>query len=192
MEVKLSSLASLVISENEEVLSSISDDSVDNLVSELCKADNVVCYGAGRMGLSLQAFSMRLNHLGINSGFIGKDTYIKPVTKDSVFLAASGSGKTKSVLTFANIAKSKGARVMSIVGDLNSPLADLSDYPVWFRSCNGGLHSLDNKDKIDSIQPMSTLNEQALYLLLDIVTLLIINKKQLRHEDIVPKHFNIE
>jgi len=185
------SLVDSVLKENKEVLDSVSNDSLEALIDELLCADNVVCFGAGRMGLSLRSFSMRLNHLGIKSGFIG-DTYLCPVTKGSIFLAVSGSGRTSSVLNYASIAKSKGARVVSIVGDYNSSLANLSDFSVVFKSCNGGLHSLDSDKKVKTIQPMSTLNEQAMLLLLDIIALMIIQRQNIKPEDFVSKHFNIE
>ena len=59
-----------ILSEIKQVLDSIDEKEVDELIETIKSSDKVVGYGAGRMGLSVKAFMMRLNHLGINAYYI--------------------------------------------------------------------------------------------------------------------------
>ena len=144
------------------------------------------------MGYSLRSFIMRLNHLGISAYFWG-DTYIPPMSKNDLLLIVSASGKTSTVLHFLEQAIKKAAPfTVTVTGDENSPMAALSNHIVKFRSVNGGLNSMDSMEKLNSSQPMTTLNEQAILLFFDIVVMRLIEIMNLNREDIHKKHFNLE
>ena len=180
-----------ILDELEKWLYSVSDEEINRFIAQIAISKNIIGYGAGRMGLSLKAFMMRLSHLN-KYAYYYTDTNIPHVGKEDLYIFASGSGKTRTVLQLAEIAKEKGCRIASIVGDKDSPLAKLSDVVITFKSCNGGLNSEDNSNKIDSIQIMSTLNEQGVYLLCDLIAkrycdILMIEEKDLRNN-----HNNVE
>ena len=67
-----------------------------------------------------------------------------------------------------------------------------ADLTVTFKTCNGGLNSADDTTKINSIQPMTTLTEQAMFLLFDIVVMMIIEKKHINIVETKKFHSNIE
>lgn len=187
-------VASTVISEIIDVLSSIDENQVNKLVDLLTskKDIKVLGYAAGRMGSGLKAFVMRLNHLGIKASFFG-DNYIPPMGEDDVFICCSNSGTTKSVVSILEIFKNKAkGKVVGIVGNENSKIAELSDVTIKFKTCNGGLNSKDDPSKINSIQPMTTLTEQSMFILFDIIVMLIIDRLGINIEDTKKYHSNIE
>ena len=183
-----------VLNELDEVLSSIDATQLNKMVDILTtnKDIKVLGYSAGRMGSGLKAFIMRLNHLGIKASFFG-DNYVPPMNSDDVFICCSNSGTTKSVVNILEIFKAKaGGKVISFVGNENSKMAELSDVVIKFKTCNGGLNSADDPSKINSIQPMTTLTEQAMFILFDLIVMLIINKLDIDIKDTKQYHSNIE
>ena len=185
-----------ILSELDAILTTFSTEQTETLVSELLRIHKqrgmVVGTGAGRMGYSLRSFIMRLNHLGISAYFFG-DTYIPPMSKNDLLLIVSASGKTSTILHFLEQAIKKASPfIITVTGDENSPMAALSNHIVKFRSVNGGLNSMDSREKLNSSQPMTTLNEQAILLFFDIVVMHLIEKMNLNREDIYKKHFNLE
>ncbi len=185
-----------VMQEISQVLYSITDQDVDKLISLICdvlkRPTGKVCgFGAGRMGYGLRAFMMRLNHLGIPAYFIG-DTFIPPLDENDIFIVTSGSGETRSVLKYLEIAKEKGVRTLVITGNGESTMAKLADYSIVFKSSNGGLNSADNENKINSIQPMTSLNEQSMFIFFDIISVMLIRTIGIKKEDEKKFHFNVE
>jgi 6-phospho-3-hexuloisomerase len=190
--MKYSELIKLVLNENLELLTSIDETEVNLLVEKIIRAKKIIGYGAGRMGFGLKAFIMRLNHLGKDAYFFG-DNFVPRFDKDDLIIVTSGSGNTKSVLNILEIAINKaGCDSFAITGNNKSPMATLANNSLTFKSCNGGLNSADDPSKITSIQPMSTLNEQGMFLLFDIISLKVIEKLGLSLEETKQFHANIE
>lgn len=180
----------IVEGEVDELLSSIRKEDVERFIESILKAKRVCGYGAGRMGYGLRAFMMRLNHLGIQASFIN-DTFCPPMSDNDLFIVTSGSGETRSVLEYLKIAKDH-CRTFAITGNLDSSMSKLADDTLVFRPSNGGLNSSDNDSKIDSIQPMTSLNEQAMFLFFDIVSVMLIERLGIQKKDEKKFHFNIE
>ncbi len=178
--------------ELESWMDSISEEEVDRLVDSIFSARRIVCFGAGRMGISLRAFSMRLNHLGKESYFYDNSMFIPPVGKGDMFLFASGSGNTGTVLGLAKSASRTGCTIASIVGNGDSPLAVMSDVIVRFRPCSGGMNYGESERNIPSIQIMSTLNEQGLYMLCDMIALKYCDRYNMDRRIIEGRHCNVE
>lgn len=188
-----SDLVQRIQSEISDVLNSIDDDKLNTFV-DLLSAPNtkVLGYSAGRMGFGLKAFMMRLNHLGINAYWFG-DNYIPPMNDNDIFICCSNSGTTKSVANIMDIFKAKAhGKVVAFVGNENSKIGTESDLCIKFKTCNGGLNSADDPSKINSIQPMTTLTEQAMFILFDIVTMMLIDRLHIDIAKTKQFHSNIE
>jgi 6-phospho-3-hexuloisomerase len=185
----------MVLNEIDEVLSSISEDGLNKIVDTITADKNIkiLGYAAGRMGSGLKAFIMRLNHLGFNASFFG-DNYVPPMNHNDIFICCSNSGTTKSVVNILEIFKAKtgGGKVISFVGNENSTMAEHSNIVVKFKTCNGGLNSADDPSKINSIQPMTTLTEQAMFILFDLIIMMIIDRLGIDIKDTKQFHSNIE
>lgn len=186
-------LVNNVQNEIKEVLESVNEDKLNDFVTLLSKPNvKVLGYSAGRMGFGLKAFMMRLNHLGINAHWFC-DNYVPPMGKDDVFICCSNSGTTKSVANIMDIFKAKAnGKVVAFVGNADSKMGKDADLTIKFKTCNGGLNSADDHSKINSIQPMTTLTEQAMFILFDIVILMLINRLHIDLNETKQFHSNIE
>lgn len=186
-------LVNAVQDEISEVLNSIDENKLNQLVDLLSNPNvKVLGYSAGRMGFGLKAFMMRLNHLGINAYWFG-DNYVPPMGKDDIFICCSNSGTTKSVANIMDIFKAKAkGKVVAFVGNEDSKMGKEADLTIKFKTCNGGLNSDDDASKINSIQPMTTLTEQSMFILFDIVTLMLINRLHINVSETKQFHSNIE
>ena len=187
------SLVDKVQNEIREVLDSIDESKLNRLVDMLSIPNvKVLGYSAGRMGFGLKAFMMRLNHLGIKAYWFG-DNYVPPMNENDVFICCSNSGTTKSVANIMDIFKAKAnGKVVAFVGNENSKMGTESDICIKFKTCNGGLNSEDDHSKINSIQPMTTLTEQSMFILFDIITMMLIEKLHINIAETKQFHSNIE
>jgi 6-phospho-3-hexuloisomerase len=88
----------------------------------------------------------------------------------------------------ARIAKDHGARVALITSARQSTLKDLADVVVHLPAPT----KLDASAGAPSLQPMSTVFDQALHVFGDAVALLLQEKQGLRAEDLWAQHANLE
>lgn len=61
---------SQILGELSVVLAKVDDKESMMLVEAILEGNKIVCVGAGRVGMSLRAFSMRLGHFGLQSWFL--------------------------------------------------------------------------------------------------------------------------
>lgn len=191
--MKYTDLCKKVQNEIDLVLSSINEDKLNEFVNLLStNGIKVLGYSAGRMGFGLKAFLMRLNHLGIPAYWYG-DNYIPPMNENDVFICCSNSGTTASVFNILEIFKNKAkGHIVSFVGNEESKMAVNSEIAINFKTCNGGLNSADDDTKINSIQPMTTLTEQSMFVLFDVITMMLIEKMNIDIVGTKKYHSNIE
>lgn len=147
----------------------------------------IVCCGAGRVGLALRGFTMRLSHLGINAHFLG-ETVVPKTGPGDLMIVGSGSGSTRSILKLVEIAKERGIRIGLVTSNEVSPMGKLADAKVVL--------SAPNKNTIGSVlgsvQPMTTLFEQALAIFLDATVLDLMNKFGETSDSMWERHNGIE
>ena len=116
-----------------------------------------VC-GAGRSGLMMKAYAMRLAQMGLTVYAVG-ETVTPAIEENDLLIAASASGETKSVIFFAETAKKAGATVYSITSSGGSRLTDISDEVIYLLS--------PTKNDVDTTTVLGTLFEQSVLLFLD-------------------------
>jgi len=176
-----------VLDELSRTLSSIQVDSIENLKNDILAADKVFFVGAGRVLLSLQAITKRLAHLGISSHYVGEITE-PAITNRDLLIVGSGSGASLFPLGIAKKAKTVGAKVVHIGSNQNSEMKNIANYMV--RIPVRTKFYLD--DEIESSQPMTSLFEQSLLLLGDILAKMIIEEKLLDMKALWQYHANLE
>ena len=84
-----------ILAGNTALLDAVARESLTALAHELHTARRVFLTGAGRSGLIMQLFAIRLGHLGMDVTILGLPI-VPPVGPGDLFLAASGSGATAS------------------------------------------------------------------------------------------------
>lgn len=161
----------LVLSELDTALSAVDPQSVEQLMEAVLSSRKVFFVGVGRVLLSLEAMAKRWAHLGIDTHIVG-----------------SGSGTTLFPAGIAQKAHALGAKVVHIGSNPNSPLKDIAAFMV--RVPVRTKYYLE--DEIDSQQPMTSLFEQTLLLLGDIVAKMLIDRQGLDMKGLWQYHANLE
>jgi arabinose-5-phosphate isomerase len=94
----------------------------------------VILTGMGKSGLVARKISATLNSTGTPSLFMHPAEAIHGdlgmVTKDDVILSVSNSGHTQEINRLLPIIKKMGAKIISFTGDLDSPMAQISDVVI--------------------------------------------------------------
>ena len=185
--VNLSGYTDAVIRELEHTLRQVSDESAGQLVEQILQAQKVFVAGAGRSGLMMKAFAMRLMHLGLQVYVVG-ETVTPGLGRDDLLLIGSGSGETKSLAGMAAKARSLGASVASVTVHPKSTIGQLSDTVI---ELHAAVKDSSNPEKT-TIQPMGSLFEQSLLLVFDSIILSIMERKGTDGSTMFGQHANLE
>lgn len=176
-----------ILGEISSVLKKINQDEIKELIGLISNSKTIVTCGAGKVGMAIKGFSMRLGHFGYKSFHIG-DTTLPSIGEGDLFIVASGSGETQTIYDLTKIAKSNNAIVFAITSNLQSRIGLLSDALIL-------LDAPSKTKKVDgftSIQPMTTLNEQCLTILFDSIVLNIMDATGETHDTMWNRHSNLE
>jgi 6-phospho-3-hexuloisomerase len=177
----------IILNEIRSVLVRISDKEVEDLIREIQTANKIVLHGAGRVGMAVRGFAMRLGHMGYKVYTLG-DSTVPSIADGDLAIIASGSGETQTTYDIAMLAKKNNSKVVAITGNSESRIAKLADLvvilpaPSKTKMVNGML----------SQQPMTTLNEQCLGIFFDSVVLDIMKVGGFTHETMWKNHSNLE
>lgn len=168
-------------------LACVDADQLERLMNKILTAEKVFFVGVGRVSLSLQAIAKRLAHLGIDTHVVGEITE-PAITGRDLLIVGSGSGTTLFPVGIAKKAKAIGASVVHIGSNPQSEMKDIADFMVRIPVRT----KLYLADEVDSQQPMTSLFEQTLLLLGDIVAKMIINERKIDLKDLWQYHANLE
>ena len=103
--------SSLIIKEIENCLENSDFRQIENFMKIILAAENIIVFGAGRVGFVMKSFSMRLNHLGLNSFFLC-DSNVPASGYRDLLIVGSGSGTTKSVSEIVSLAKQNNLKII--------------------------------------------------------------------------------
>jgi 6-phospho-3-hexuloisomerase len=176
-----------VLNEIQATLSKSNFSDLKLFVDKILTCEQIVVYGAGRVGLVMKSFSMRLDHLGLKSFFLG-DSNVPKVNDKDLLIIGSGSGRTPSVKTIVDTAEKNGLNIICITADKYSAIANSS---VSVLIIDTQTKDTDLKLR-SSVQPMTTLFEQALLITLDSIILMLMSKLNETHETMVLRHNILE
>jgi 6-phospho 3-hexuloisomerase len=174
----------------------LNDQQINKLINYVEHAQKVYIYGAGRSGLVAKAFAMRLMHLGITVHVVGEIT-TPSIEAEDIFITISGSGETTSVTNSAKIAKSVGAKVISITSYPDSTLGKLSDEIVLVpgRVVDPGSRDFQIrqiKGEHYTLAPMGTLFEVSVLIILDALIAELMSRLKKSENDLKKRHATIE
>jgi 6-phospho-3-hexuloisomerase len=178
---------SSILGEIAQVLDQINQSEVDQLITEINKANKIVVCGAGRVGYAVRGFGMRLGHMGFKVYALG-DTTVPSIAEGDLLIVASGSGETQTIFDLVSIAKKNQSRIAAVTGNRDSRIGKLADTvlkitaPSKTKAIEGFI----------SVQPMTTLNEQCLGLLFDAIVLQLMDQIHETHDTMWNRHSNLE
>jgi 6-phospho-3-hexuloisomerase len=149
-------------------------------------ASTIFVGGAGRSLMMIQAFAMRLMHIGFNSYVVGEST-TPAVVADDLLIAGSGSGKTRMTLALVEAAAARGARTAVITGHPDSPIAEAADHCVHIHAPVVFVNS-----ERPTRQPPGTLFEQCLLAQCDAMIMQLMHRLGTTEETIRRRHTKFE
>jgi 6-phospho-3-hexuloisomerase len=186
LAIEIASDMEMILNENQGIVSKLDYSEVAEMIPYILKAQRIFVVGAGRTGLSLQAFAMRLMHLGFQVFMVGETT-TPAIQQGDLLIAASGSGTTGSIVKAAEKSKSVQAHVITISTTQTSPLADASSFVVVIPAAQ----KTDHGTAI-SQQYAGSLFEQAVLLLTDALVQTLWRMDGTPVEELWKRHANLE
>jgi 6-phospho-3-hexuloisomerase len=180
-------LKSLMLEELKDAFSSIKEEEIQGFIDEIAQARKLFLYGLGRERLMLQAFAMRLMHLGLDVHVVG-DVTTQRIQKGDLFITSSGTGYLSTVEALLKIVKNENARVVFITASNESPLLQYVDHLVHIEAQT----MKDDIQKRTSPQPMGALFEQAQLLLFELIVVKLKEKLGVSDEKMEVYHTNLE
>jgi len=176
-----------VLEEINFVLSKINEDEIAQMIDQIVSANTIVVHGAGRVGMAIRGFGMRLGHLGFKAYTLG-DSTVPGIGEKDLLIIASGSGETQTVFDIALLGKKNGAKLALITGREESRMSKIADTKIIMKAPS----KVSAVEGFSSIQPMTTLNEQSLGILFDSIVLLLMDKTKETHDKMWARHSNLE
>ena len=186
--MKTTEYAVEVVKELDRTLAKISSDEAERLVEKITTSKKILVAGAGRSGLAMKAFAMRLAHMGFEAYVVG-ETVTPNFEEADLLLIGSGSGETGSLVSMAGKAKKIGGSIALITILPESSIGKLADLsikiPAPTPKANGA-------EAWISIQPMGSLFEQSLLIFLDIIILKLMEQMANDSANMFKRHANLE
>ena len=180
-------LTRTVLGELTGVLDAVDPAAVADLAGRLQAADRVFVAGEGRSGFMAKAFAMRLTHLGLRVHVVGETT-TPAVADGDTLVGVSGSGTTAGTVRAAEQAVRVGAAVHAVTTAPDAPLAALADTTLVLPAAT----KYRRPGEAASIQPLSSLFDQATHLVLDVVALWLARSRDVDNDRARAAHANTE
>ena len=161
---------------------------VTKLIEAIESAKRVFVVGAGRSGLMVRTFAMRLMQMGLES-YVAGETTTPPIGPGDLLIVGSASGETGGPVSVVRVAKSPRVRIAAITVFADSTLGELADLVVTIPAPTP---KAKRAQPASSKQPMGSLFEQSLLAVLDAVILMLMEKRRLTSEEMFKRHTVLE
>lgn len=178
-----------VLAEVAACIGQVSGENMAQAETMIEVAPRIFLAGVGRSGLCMRALAMRLMHLGKTVYVVG-ETITPGITAEDMLVIGSGSGRTASLLTTAEQAQRRGAKILLLTTNTTSPLADLADHRVIIPAPS--LNMSGRVPEFESVQPMGSLFEQSLLILCDSLILGLMRRIGVDAAQMSERHANLE
>ncbi len=179
-----------------KVSDSLDPENIEQMNKVLKTSQNVFVMGLGRSGLMARAFAMRLMHLGISVYVVG-ETITPAITSEDCLLAISGSGETLSIISAAEMAQNRSAKIIAVTSYVESTLGKMANLVVHIE----GRTKIDSEKnyltrqingKHQSLSPLGTLFEVTTLIFLDGIIAQLMVEMGKTEEDLKARHTVLE
>lgn len=186
----------IIIHEISAVMSKVDEENVSTLAVQLYEKKKqgqgkIFVVGEGRSGLVAKAFAMRLMHLGAEVYVVG-ETITPSIQVMDIMVAISGSGTTAGVVRSAQKAQQLGCFVVAVTTNEQSELGQIADFILNVPAAT----KYRKEGETPSIQPLSSLFDQSVHILLDATCLayakLAEESSEESCDDALRRHSNLE
>ena len=181
----------------ENAVEYLDEETIEQFEDIIIRSKNVFVTGAGRSGLAAKAFAMRLMHLGISAYVVG-ETISPAIYADDCIIAISGSGETNTIVSAANIAKTRRAKVLAVTSYPESSLGKLCDGYLFVKGRTK--QEVDDQNYMKrqihgnytSLTPLGTAFELTTLVFLDAIVSELMEKMQQTESDLKNRHAVLE
>ncbi|MCW2701253.1 MAG: putative 6-phospho-3-hexuloisomerase [Blastococcus sp.] len=180
-------------SETERALQEIGDavrsvpgTDLDGVVDELLHARRIACYAGGREGLVMRGLVMRLFHAGLDAHYVGEMT-CPAVGPGDLLVLSCGPGRISMVEALAGVARRDGARLLYLTAQPQNPPADQADVVVRVTA-----QTMADDQASAAALPMGSAYEIALFVLVDLITNRVRQRRTESVERLRSRHTNLE
>lgn len=181
-----------IVGEVTRVLQAVDAGAVSALEQRIASAPRVYVAGAGRTGLIVRAFAMRLMHLGMEVHVVG-DVTTPAFRAGDLLVIGSGSGETGTLRVLAERSKELGGALAVVTIVPTSTIGRLADVAVRLDASSPKIVPRRGEAPVRvSAQPMGSLFEQALLLLLDAVVMRLAAACSTSSDEMFARHANLE
>lgn len=187
LERSLGGLASAAIAELGKVLSALPEDAAEPLVAAIADARRIALYGAGREGLAIKGFAMRLFHLGLDAHMVA-DMTTPPVGPGDLLIVTSGQGSLPTGEVLLEIARAAGANTAIVTANPNGP----TSRKAAVRTVIPAQTMADDRGAGASVLPMGSLFEFAETVFFELVVLKLRDRLGETAATMRARHTNLE
>ncbi len=166
---------------------SIREQEVEALILEIVKANRIFIYGLGRERLMLQAFGMRLMHLGFQVYIVG-DVTTPAIQSGDLWMTSSGTGSLSTVEALMDIVKASQARIAFFTAFPEAELPLRADLIIHIPAQT----MREGTSEVRSVQPMGSVFEQTQLLLFDWIVLQLVQNMPQTENNMASRHTNLE
>lgn len=179
---------SAVMSELTASLVHIDHGAAVTFVKRLLSCPAIFVAGAGRSGLVMRCFAMRLMQMGFKCHVAG-ETVTPAITHEDILVAGSGSGETASLVAICRKAREKGSTVALVTAHENSACGGLADIIVKISTPS---QKPTATSALISIQPLGSLFEQTMFIFLEAIVMELMRSTGQSNNDMAKRHANLE
>ena len=169
-------------------LGQVDPENGEKLTDAILSAGKILVAGAGRSGFAVKAFAMRLMHMGFNAYVVG-ETVTPNLEADDLFIVASGSGETGSMVVMSEKAKKIGAKLATVTIRPEGSVGRMADIVIRIPAPTP---KVNVSGAFKSIQPLGSLFEQSLLLYLDAIVVRLMEKQGNDSDTMFTRHANLE
>lgn len=165
----------------------LTPDAADALIDAIVAAKRIAIYGAGREGLQMDGFAMRLFHMGLDVHLVG-DMTTPPIGPGDLLIVSSGPGASNIGDALIRVAGEAGAKVVVVTAQPDGRTPALADLLFHIPAQT----MADDRRGGVSVLPMGSLFETAQMILFEIVILKLRDRLGETAETMRARHTNLE
>jgi 6-phospho-3-hexuloisomerase len=183
----LGALAGRALADLSAAFERLTPGAEDALVEAIVKAKRISIYGAGREGLQMDGFAMRLFHLGRDVHVVG-DMTTPALGPGDLLIVSAGPGASNIGDALIGVARQAGARIAVVTAQPNGRTAAKAD--VLFHIPAQTM--ADDRAPSGSVLPMGSLFETAQMIAFEMIVLKLRRRLGETAETMRARHTNLE
>jgi 6-phospho-3-hexuloisomerase len=183
----LAALATRALDDLAGVFARLAPGAETPLVEAIVAARRIAIYGAGREGLQMDGFAMRLAHLGLDVHVVG-DMTVPPLGGGDLLLVSSGPGASNIGDALIAVARAAGAKIAVVTAQPGARTPARADFLFHIPAQT----MADDTGGPVSVLPMGSLFETAQMVLFEVIVLALRDRLGESAETMRARHTNLE